>query len=243
MKVRSKATRRAAKPEQSAEENSGGVPTSRQVQRPTRRPMAIVVAIVLAIVGAVGAYVGLSQRGEVQALTTKTTVLRGDTLSTDSFSTISVAKDTSNVLTTQEIEQMVGKKATVDLPAGSLVMRENTAENLSVDEGEAIVGIGVSSVATPGRQLVAGDNVRIVFAPTDQATGANVASIRGVVQQTRDENQEGMTVVDVSVASDQAEAAARWSASGNAALVLDGDEAATTTKAPERTAPKDGAKP
>lgn len=243
MKLRRQAPISGPGPGQEAKENPRRAAVARQVQRPRRRPLAIVLAIVLSLLGAIGAYVGLSQRGEIQALTTKTEVLRGATLSADLFSTISVSKDTSNVMTPQDIDQLVGKKATVDLPTGSLVTRENTAETLSVGEGEAIVGIGVSSVATPGRELVAGDHVRIVFAPTDQAAGVGVASIRGVVQQTRGENQEGLSVVDVAVSSNQAEAAARWSASGNAALVLDGDGATQTSKAPESPAPKDGAKP
>lgn len=193
----------------------------REAVRAQRRPLALVLAVVLALLGATLAYVGLSQRGEEQALVVRSDVARGQVLEAGDFTTISVAKDTANVLGPDEVNNLVGRVATVDMPTGSLVTEASTATDLGVAEGTAVVGVGVTSAGIPGRALAAGDKVRIVYAPAEQDATAAPAAIQGTVQQTRTDGEQGTTYVDVAVEDTQAEAVARWSAAGRAAIVLD----------------------
>jgi hypothetical protein len=86
---------------------------------PKRRPLALLLGIVLALAGAGGVYIGLGQNGEVSALVTKTDLARGDQIHKADLTTISVSKNTKGIITPKQLNDAIGKKATVDLPSGS----------------------------------------------------------------------------------------------------------------------------
>lgn len=173
--------------------------TAREATRQPRRPLALVLAVVLALLGATTAYVGLTQRGEEQALVVKADIARGQVLVASDFSTIAVSKGTANILGPDEVNNLIGRVATVDMPTGSLVTAASTATDLGVADGTSIVGVGVTNAGIPGRTLVAGDKVRIVYAPADQEANPNLASVEGTVQQTRIDGEQGVIYVDVAV--------------------------------------------
>jgi hypothetical protein len=192
---------------------------------PKRRPLALLLGIVLALAGAGGVYIGLGQNGEVSALVTKTDLARGDQIHKADLTTISVSKNTKGIITPKQLNDAIGKKATVDLPSGSLVTGSTVADSVEIPESTTVVGIAVPPAGLPSRQLRAGDHVRIVHAPADQGTqGDNKpASITATVEQTRTNRDVGLTIVDVSLSTGQAETATRWSAAGAAAIVVDSD--------------------
>lgn len=192
---------------------------------PKRRPLALLLGVVLALAGAGGVYIGLGQNGEVSALVTKADVARGDTVHKADLTTISVGKNTKGIITPKQLNDAIGKKATVDLPSGSLVTGSSVANNVEIPDGTTVVGIAVPPAGLPSRQLRAGDHVRVVYAPADQGTqGDNKpASITATVEQTRTNRDVGLTIVDVSLSTGRAETATRWSAAGAAAIVVDSD--------------------
>lgn len=219
---------------------------ARVLQRPPRRPLALVLTVALALAGAAGIYAGLANRGDEQALVTKDYVKRGERLSADDFTTINVAKGTSNITVPDALGSVEGRVSLVDLPAGSLVNGQNTGETLGSQPGRTIVGVGVSAPAAPGRELVAGDHVRVVYAPAQEGEGSTDGEgvvVPGIVEQVHGASEQGVSIVDVSVESANAASVARWSSSASAALVLDPTEAAGQAQSESSPAPSASPKP
>lgn len=219
-------TRRSRSADRPAEAKTGSKLRPAGSSKPQRRPMALLLAVVLAIAGAAGVYIGVGQSGDVNAVVMKNDVTRGQEITKADLTTISVGKDTKGIITADEVSSAEGKLARVDLPAGSLLTTSTIAETVEIPSGTAVVGIAVAPAGLPSRQLRAGDQVRIVYAPADQETqGENQPdSIPATVEQTRTNRDVGLTIVDVAVPNGQAETATRWSAAGAASIVIDSDD-------------------
>lgn len=190
---------------------------------PNRRTGFLALVLALAVVGGLTVFYGLSQAGQITVLTTNDSIARGQTIESQDLTNIRVGKETPNVVEADAANQLIGKKALVDLPAGSLVSTNNTGESINFSNKETVVGIGVAPANVPARTLVAGDAVRVVFTPSDPAKKTSGASeVKGTVEASSVDENEGTLVVDVRFSSKDAANAARWSAAGTAAIVLDG---------------------
>jgi len=211
---------------------SDAVPAKPQTPVKRRSRVAIIVCAVLALVGAALAYAGSQEQGQVQAVVTKSDVARGERLEMEDLTTIAVSKDVGDIITPEHAKELVGLLARVDLPKGSLLRQSVVTSNLGVQANQSIVGIGVTRVGAPSRQLVAGDSVRVVYAPAEGTQGdkAPEADVPATVEQVFTTEDPNLTIVEVSVASDQASKVARWSAGNSAALVLDSEDTSAETK-------------
>ncbi len=122
-------------------------------------------------------------------------------------------------------DSVVGQVATSDLQAGQLLPMGATAPEIKPAKGSSIVAVGVKAAFLPAAELVAGDSVRIVAVQTTPGTTPadprNLpSSIAATVHSISRQAPDGTTVVSVTVSDADADAVARLSAVGQAALVL-----------------------
>ncbi len=122
-------------------------------------------------------------------------------------------------------DSVVGQFAVVDLQAGQLLPTGATAPEIKPAKGTSIVAVGVKAAFLPAAELAAGDPVRIVAVQTTPGTRpadpTNLpASIAATVFSISGRAPDGITVVSVVVPDADADAVARLSAVGQAALVL-----------------------
>lgn len=191
---------------------------------PSKKSGFFALVIVLAILGGLTTWWGLNQSGQVAVLTTTGSVQRGETIESSDLSTIHVGKDTQNVTAASNSDQIIGTKALVDLVPGTLVNDQNTGSEVNFSAGETVVGIGLADGAAPTRPLVAGDKVRIIFTPLEGQAVDGADFVEAVVESSTRSETSGAYVVDVRLQEDDAISAARWSAAGQAAIVLDGSD-------------------
>ena len=187
-----------------------------------KKPAFLAVAVALAAVGGLLFWYGSGVSGRESILVVDMPVSRGETITQDKLATIEVSAGTGHVVAADDVGQIIGRIALVDLTPGALVNHSNTGETLGVASGQAVVGIGLKSTNMPSRTLVAGDTVRIVYAPIDQTDTTSQRDITAIIEQTHFDDIAGLDIVDVRLDKDDAATAARWSAGGSAALVLDG---------------------
>ena len=118
-----------------------------------------------------------------------------------------------------ELSSLVGKRASADLTAGTLLSSVQVSATVVPGPGDSVVGVPISPGLMPVEPLASGDTVRLVRTgelPAD-ATPAGPVEAK-VLRVTAGDTQ---TVVDVVVAADKAVQLAGWAGSGKIALILD----------------------
>lgn len=150
----------------------GALPARRPPERKRRwSPLRVVVAVLL------WAAVMVVIAGIVQQAGAKTPVLvlarqvpESAVLTRDDLTTVSVAGDIA-VLTANNLEQVVGRRAAHNLNAGAVLQAESLLPAEMSDGSQASVGIAVPSSLAPDG-LKAGDTVRVLQVP-DSSTASD----------------------------------------------------------------------
>ena len=180
----------------------------------------------LVLVAAIASYAGFT------AISTTTTVLvtavdvaRGEVIERTDLAAIEVAagQATGTVPATRASE-IVGQFATVDLPAGALVLGTTVHSTLPLEPGTSVVGVSLTAAQLPTTALRAGDRIRLVSTPIAQGEPPTQAplTIAATVFATRLDERTGATIVDVVVPTETAADVAARAATGRVAVVLDG---------------------
>jgi hypothetical protein len=125
-----------------------------------------------------------------------------------------------------QLNALIGKRAAVDLSAGSLLTDAAVTDRVLPGAGRSLVGIALTAAQLPAEPLRAGDRVRIVDTPGAQGgpPSATPATIAAEVVSTVGPNDTGMTIVNVTVDAGRAADLAARVATGRVALVLDSRE-------------------
>lgn len=196
----------------------GPVPRSPKL---ARRPFLVVLAAVLVAAGALAGgllWVSATTAGEV--VMARQDVARGEVITAQDLGTVRVSVDPSlSTIPAGEMASLVGRRASADLTAGTLVSGTQVSESVVPAPGESVVGVPIAPGLMPVEPLASGDKVRLVRTgdlPADRAAASPVEA--SVLRVTPGDTQ---TVVDVVVAADQAVQLAEWAGSGKIALVLD----------------------
>lgn len=197
---------------------SGPVPRAPKL---SRRPFLVVLAAVLVVAGAMAGgllWASATKAGEVVVV--RQSVARGAVITAQDLGTIRVAVDPSlSTVPADQLASLVGRRASADLTAGTLLAASQVSETVVPGPGESVVGVPISPGLMPVEPLASGDAVRLVHSgelpsdstPTDPVTAK-------VLRVTPGDTQ---TVVDVIVGADKAVQLAEWTGSGKIALVLD----------------------
>lgn len=190
--------------------------------RSQRRPMLLAAAIAFAVVCGVGSYfIGTNLNQNTQVVAIAADIARGDVITESDLGTVEVADaDASHFITAEDVAEVVGQTALVDLPAGTVLTPSHLGEPPVVD-GTALVGATLLPTQMPATTLHAGDEVIIVA-----TTGPGAAILDGVptveatVFAVSQNAEAGTWGVDLSVDEDTAVQIAEIASTGNIALVL-----------------------
>ena len=165
-----------------------------------------------------------------QVVAARTMIERGSIITRDPLVTVQVGSDPAlRSVPASALADLVGKRAAVDVAAGSLLTTDSTTDKQMPGTGHSLVGVGVMPAMMPGTKLMAGDRVRIVATPSQvgvpAATPGAPTSVAAVVVSTftgTDTTGQGaQTIITVDVPSGDAAQLAAMAASGKVAVVLD----------------------
>lgn len=134
---------------------------------------------------------------------------------------------TLNTLDWSQHTSIVGQYAATPLQPGQLLPSGGTVATLTPPPGSSLVAVALKNGLLPAAELRAGDSVRVVAVQTTASSipaatpaAALPAALSARVYSISPRDVGGTTVVDVVVTDGSADAVARLSALGQAALVL-----------------------
>jgi hypothetical protein len=179
--------------------------------------------IVLSVAGAAALFSTVS--GTSPVVVAAVPLAKGQIIGQDDLTTAAVAADpTVQVLPAEQLPALVGQRAAVDVPAGSLLTPASVTGDPVPGPGEALVGIPVTSAQAPLSDLAPGTAVRLVHvADASGPAGAPAAPddpVRAVVVSSGFA-QDGVRVIDVTVDAATAPTVGAWAAGGGVAVVVD----------------------
>lgn len=194
-----------------------------------RRPLLIAaMAALVCLGGLVSAYAYESTSDTENVVAVRESVARGEVIEAADLMTVQVGLDPAlDPLAGSELDELIGRRAAVDLSAGSLVTAESISDEVIPAEGQSIVGVSLTSAMMPSEPIYAGDSVRIVSTPGEAGEireGTTPVTVEATVIGVRAVAETGETVVDVAVDESQAADLASRAATRKVALVLDSRE-------------------
>jgi hypothetical protein len=193
-----------------------------------RRPVLVAASVAAVCLGALlGVWAWTSTSNTHEVVAARQSITRGETIGQGDLITVQVGLDPGlKTIPGDRLATLVGKRAAMDMAAGSLVTDEEVTAKVLPAQGQSVVGVALPPSLMPGQALVAGDQVRIVATPGQQGDvgqGAP-ASITATVVGLYAGGENGQTVVAVQVPQERAAELAARSATGKVALVLDSRE-------------------
>ena len=189
-----------------------------------RSPMIVVLGVACVLLGALaGGWLWLSASTAQDVVAVKASVERGHVVARENLATVRVGVDPAlRVIPASQLDSLVGKRAALDMPAGTLVSPDQVTDAVIPANGEAVVAIPVGVGGMPAEPLLAGDKVSLVQTPGNggevdpgQAPQVFPATVLNV------QPQDTLTVVDVIVPEDLSARVAAWAATGKLSIVLD----------------------
>lgn len=198
--------------------------------KPRRRWGVFAAMAALVCVGAVGnVWLHQATTNAQQVVAARSLIERGTVIGRDQLMTVQVGTDPAlRSVPVGQLDSLVGRRAAVDVAAGSLLTGESVTDSNIPGQGFSLVGVGVSPEMMPGTRLVSGDRVRIVGTGGAQgqvsAAAPPVAVAAVVVGTEAGTDTTGLgpqMIITVQVPSDDAARLAAMAASGTVALVLD----------------------
>src|SRR3954451_21744901 len=157
-----------------------------------RRPALVAGAIVAICLGAIlaaGAWTSTTHTQEV--LAARTTIARGSVIGPADLQRVrSNADPALHPLPASAYENVVGKRAALDIAGGGLLSPDATTSSALPPAGMSVVGIALTPAQAPALRLHSGDRVRIVVTPGeggDQPSGSPQFTAARVVDSHTDE--------------------------------------------------------
>jgi hypothetical protein len=190
-----------------------------------RRPALVVAAVIVTALGCLlGAWAWSATTNTYEVLAARDTIHRGEVIEAEDIQRIRISGDPAlSPVPASAYEDVIGRRAALDIAAGGLLTSESTADEPLPTQGQSIVGISLTPAQVPGMPLYGGDKVRIIVTPGDNQE-APVNSPQFTVAEVVDtyvDETTGNTVVNVLVPYAEAGVLAARAATGNVALVLD----------------------
>lgn len=203
------------------------MPVAPRVAAPRGRRQTGVLALGIALI-AVGALAAVwlvnaaGQRTPVIALVRD--VPYGSVITNGDLGTADVSVDSSiQTIPASEANSIVGSVAATGLSAGSLLTRGELTAVAPPGQGQVLVAVAVPATRMPAGGLQPGDHILVVDTPNLNAdpSGAPPGTIPATVVRIGATDMNGVTVVDVTVATGDGPALAARAATGRIALVVE----------------------
>ena len=189
-----------------------------------RNPKWIALGVVALCLGGLLSYLIYARlANETTVVTVAQTVYRGEVVDAADLNTITLQGNTiAQAVPAADLGTMIGKRAAVDLVAGSVLLASAVTDESIPASGRAIVGLKLSAGRTPTSLLIPSAAVRLVALPpqngSDDTTG-DTFTARIIDQAT---GSDGTSIlVNVDVAADQAPIIAQLAAQDRIALIRD----------------------
>lgn len=192
-----------------------------------RRPTLIAAAVAAICLGALVSVWAWNSASTAQSVVAvRQTVERGQVIERSDLMSVQISVDPAlKPLPATKIDELVGKRAALDIPAGGVVTAEQVTSSAVPAKGQSVVGVSLTPSMLPVGQVRVGDHVRVVTtAVKDEKASALPDAIDAVVVNVSRDEATGNTLVNVQVPHEQAPKVASQAASGDVALVLDSQE-------------------
>jgi len=220
-----RSTSRRGRPRPAHTTDDGPAATPSAPRLPGRRnPKWIALGVVALCLGGLLSYVIYARlANETAVVTVAQTVYRGEVIDAADLTTITLQGNTiTQAVPAADLDTMIGKRAAVDLVAGSVLVATAVTDESIPASGRAVVGLKLSAGRTPTSLLIPSAAVRLVALPapngSDDLTGDTFTA--RIVDQAN--GPDGTSIlVNVEVAADQAAAIAQLAAQDRIALVRD----------------------
>lgn len=196
--------------------------------RMQRRPVVVALSLALVVLGAlisVWAYSSLGNAQEVVAV--RADVARGEVITAEALQVVRVGVDPAlAVVAADDLDSVVGQRASVDLRAGQLVVPSAVTAEVVPHTGYSLVGLSLGEGQLPADNLQVGDVVRVVSTPGQQGEVGemDLQVFDGAVVSVSPADASGNVGLVVEVSADQAPELAARAATGKVAVVLDSRE-------------------
>lgn len=142
---------------------------------------------------------------------------RGQVIAREDLQVVHVGSDDAVALTPlEQVERVVGRTATADLPAGSLVVAEQLTTGASLTPGAGVVGLSLAPGQYPTPALAVGDQVTVV----EVSDGRDVLVEAAEVVSVESVGRQGQRFVSLLTGEEPASAVATAAAGGEVRLVL-----------------------
>lgn len=205
--------------------------TSPRVSRPVLvtppklrwRPGTTVVGALLVLAGGlVVAWLFVTTSQTVPVLAATATIERGTVIDAGDLARVQVRPDPLlQALPGQDLSQVVGQRAALDIAAGSVVTADAVTGDLVPPEGESVVWV---PLATGAEHLVVGDAVRVVVSPPDQEASDTPVFQEARVAMFSTDPATGQATVGVQLPHAEAVDLASGLARATVSVVLDSRE-------------------
>jgi hypothetical protein len=202
------------------------MPTAPRVPTPRgrRRPALLALGVALMAVGALAAVWLLNAAAQrAPVLYVVRDVPYGSVITEGDLGRVDVSVDPAvRTVPASELDSVIGSIAATELAAGSLLTRGQIGHVAPPMSGEVLVPLALPAARMPAGGLQPGDRVLVVDTPAEGADPVNQApsTIPATVVRTGETDLNGVTVVDVTVATGDGPALAARTPTGRIALVV-----------------------
>jgi hypothetical protein len=193
-----------------------------------RNPKWIALGIVALCLGGLLSYAVYAKVAtESSVVAVKQTVYRGELIQADDLTRIVIQGDAfPNAIPASRMAEVVDRRATFDLPVGSIVSADSVTDATIPQPGRAVVGLKLASGQAPAALLLPSSPVRLVALPPAGAEAGGADKLAGktylahVIDQAVDADGTSI-LVNVEVEADQAPTIALLAAQSRVAVVRD----------------------
>ncbi|WP_432563677.1 SAF domain-containing protein [Kineococcus sp. SYSU DK003] len=155
------------------------------------------------------------------------TVGAGEVIERDDLTTTALPDDSAlPTLAATAADGVIGQRAATDLPYGAVLNEASTVAEVTPAADRAVVGVLLTPAQMPENTLRAGDTVRLVDVPSNEAdlSQQTPASTEGIVVSVGAADANGSVVINVDIDAAGAPLLAAHAAIGRVALILDSRE-------------------
>ena len=206
-----------SQPARQARDTSGHLPSAPR----ERRPLLAALAVLLIVGGALLAgllAMRLDQR--VQMLAAKDTIEAGQVINKEDLVSASVASDLTTLVRADQIDQVVGRTARVEISKGQLLDTSQLATNPVPSGDLQVVGVSANAGRFPAGGLQPGDKVDIVDIGSQNIIVSDAQVLAAKPSSGTSEDWTSGAVISVLVDKKGAAKLASASANGTIAVVL-----------------------
>ncbi|GAB4086352.1 hypothetical protein GCM10028784_29820 [Myceligenerans cantabricum] len=190
-----------------------------------RRWLTGAAILAFAVGGGLGAVAWTTASTSDQVLVAAQGIERGEQITASDLTRASLNPDPSvATIPAGQLQDVVGQRAAVSIPAGSLLAPGAVTSDLVPSAGRAVVGVVLPAPVAPGTALHPGDEVRVIVTPSG-GEGEPALHEASVVAVHADPTGQAGVVVDVELPELEATALATDLATGTATVVLGSREA------------------